>query len=121
MFLQQSDPLLQKFKLEQVEEDEEDEEEEEHGEHLDHHHASPGNQSDHGSLVMDIDASPRGWRERSESPHGRVSVVPADHLELADTMLDHPTIDMSTEAMHGHGHNRHGGHRGHETNDISCN
>ena len=105
---------------EEEDDDDEEQEEEEYSNHA-HVRASPSHHSDHGSLVMDIDTSPRGWRERSESPHGRVSIVPADHLELADTMLNHPTIDMSTETMRVQSHSRHGGHVGHETNDISCN
>jgi hypothetical protein len=114
LYLQQSDPLLQQFKLEQVEEDEEEEEE-------DVHHQDNVLRDEDGGLVMDIDRSPRGWSERSESPPGRVRVTPADHLELADTVLNNgPTIDISTEDMRGHSVHGDQGLDLHETRNISC-
>jgi len=95
---QSSDPLLHRLK-------EEEEEEYESG------------------LVVDME---RGWREGSVSPGHRV--VPADHLELADTVLGNgPTITVETsehmpdeeEMQHvqqtQHVHQHHGGP------NITCN
>ena len=116
LFLQQTDPLLQHLKMEEEEEEQMELQKQQqmelrvpptttaafteqpaHSSSAQVEHAS----SDAGSLVMDMDRemeteeeeSSRGGWDGSPPP---VSVTPADHLELADTMLqDHQGATIS--------------------------
>lgn len=117
LFLQQTDPLLQHLKMEEEEEEQMELQKQQQHQQLElrvppitaafteqpAHSSSQGEHasSDAGSLVMDMDRemeieeeeSSRGGWDASPPP---VSVTPADHLELADTMLqDHQGATIS--------------------------